>query len=394
MNARQLFFLGIPAGRALYRHWNMQAEAHPSCGAATASRGWRHNKHRGVTRRFATLLLLILVKPASAQGDLVELNARLDPAQGAVPGQRIKLEVTVATPRWFTAGTRIKLPEVPGLILLQNQDFAANATERRGGESWTVQRWSLDVFATRAGSITIPPLQVSVAVSRSPTETYNATLATQPLILSTEIPPALREVESWVASPSVSLRQTIDGALDTYPGAAISRRVTIKATDVMAMLLPRIDTLSDTLLQSYPEPPVLRNSSNRGSLSATRSDSITWIATAPGASVIPGASVHWWNTETGELTTLTTDPLSILISGEAPAAAPSQQDRIQQTVAFTLLLLGALMLWRLLRWGLLRRLTVLWNQVVRHIGRWWVKLTGRVLPGQLNPGGSPGRSRR
>ena len=100
-------------------------------------------------------LLLSLSSVALAEEQLVqlvEISARLIPAEGAVPGQRIKLEVTVATPRWFTAGTRIKLPEVPGLLLLQNQDFAANATERRDGESWTVQRWFIDVFATRPGT--------------------------------------------------------------------------------------------------------------------------------------------------------------------------------------------------------------------------------------------------
>ena len=120
----------------------------------------------GLLWQIAILLWLAAGAVAVPAQDLVEIGARLQPAEGAVPGQRIRLEVTVATPRWFTAGTRIKLPEVPGLILMQNQDFAANATERRGGESWTVQRWSLDVFATRAGAITIPPLQVSVAVSQ------------------------------------------------------------------------------------------------------------------------------------------------------------------------------------------------------------------------------------
>ena len=96
----------------------------------------------GLLWRIAILLWLAAGAVAVPAQDLVEIGARLQPAEGAVPGQRIRLEVTVATPRWFTAGTRIKLPEVPGLILMQNQDFAANATERRGGESWTVQRWS------------------------------------------------------------------------------------------------------------------------------------------------------------------------------------------------------------------------------------------------------------
>ena len=128
--------------------------------------GAQSNRVPGRLWRVVILLWLAAGAVAVPAQDLVEIGARLQPAEGAVPGQRIRLEVTVATPRWFTAGTRIKLPEVPGLILMQNQDFAANATERRGGESWTVQRWSLDVFATRAGAITIPPLQVSVAVSQ------------------------------------------------------------------------------------------------------------------------------------------------------------------------------------------------------------------------------------
>ena len=79
--------------------------------------------------RFATLLtralwLVVLEgvvsSPVVAQqpDDLVEVSAALNPAQGAVPGERVEVEITVATPRWFTAGTRINLPEVPDMVMV------------------------------------------------------------------------------------------------------------------------------------------------------------------------------------------------------------------------------------------------------------------------------------
>ena len=343
--------------------------------------------------RVAILLWLAAGAVAVPAQDLVEIGARLQPAEGAVPGQRIRLEVTVATPRWFTAGTRIKLPEVPGLILMQNQDFAANATERRGGESWTVQRWSLDVFATRAGAITIPPLQVSVAVSQSATQTLNTTLQTQPLIVTTTIPPELEAIDSWVASPSVSLSQSVEGDTDTYPGAAISRKITVKAADVMAMLLPRIETGDAPLLQTYPEPPVLRNRSNRGTLSATRSDRTTWIASTPGSSEIPGVAVHWWNTETKQLRTLSTEAIGISIGGEPPELPVPPRDRVELAVTAAAVLGLVLLMGTLWRLGLHRRIAALWRWALGHCRRGWAVLTGAVLPEQLNPGGSSGPGR-
>ncbi|MDG1065837.1 MAG: hypothetical protein P8O91_06450 [Luminiphilus sp.] len=330
-------------------------------------------------------LLLSLSSFTLAEDQLVEIGARLIPAEGAVPGQRIKLEVTVATPRWFTAGTRIKLPEVPGLLLLQNQDFAANATERRDGESWTVQRWFIDVFATRPGTLIIPPLKVSVSVSKSPSEAVASTLETQALTVITDIPPALVGLKQWVASPSVTLIQTIDGSLDTYLGAAINRRITIKADDVMAMLLPRTTSQSEPLLQMYPEPPVLRNRSNRGSLTASRSDRISWIAGAPGVAEIPGVVVNWWNTESQKLQILTTEPLSISISGELPPRPASKMETAKALFyAATILLLGFLS-WRLIASKQLAPLGKARGLLLQTGQRLWTAVKGSSLPHGLNP---------
>ena len=283
-----------------------------------------------------TALLLSLSMFVVADDPRVEISARLIPAEGAVPGQRIKLEVTVATPRWFTAGTRIKLPEVPGLLLLQNQDFAANASERRNGESWTVQRWFIDVFATKPGTVIIPPLGVSVSVSKSTQETVASKLNTEPLTVTTHIPPELADLKDWVASPSVTLVQTVEGSLDTYLGSAINRRITLKAQDVMAMLLPRTTSENDPLLQMYPE-------------------------------------------------LLTTDPLSISISGELPPKPVSSTETLEALFYAAATLFIGFLGWRLIASRRFSQLRKRCEALLRTGRRLATQLKGSSLPHRLNP---------
>jgi len=90
------------------------------------------------------------------------LASEVQPSQGLVPGQKARLLVEIATDRWFTGGTRIRIPEVPGLVILQTEQFASNASESRRGQSWVVQRWTLDVYAQRPGDFRIPAMRLDV----------------------------------------------------------------------------------------------------------------------------------------------------------------------------------------------------------------------------------------
>ena len=120
-------------------------------------------------------LVLLVAAPLLAAGeedisDLkaaghLQIDASLAPGDNIVPGQKVVLTVKIATDTWFSGGTRISLPEIPGLIILQTEQFASNASESRGGRNWVVQRWSLDVYPQRAGDFTLPPIAARVKVS-------------------------------------------------------------------------------------------------------------------------------------------------------------------------------------------------------------------------------------
>ncbi len=321
-----------------------------------------------------------------------EISASLTPETGAVPGQRMRLTITIATPRWFTGGTRIALPEVPDVVILQNQDFASNASERRGAETWSLQRWTLDVFATRPGRATIPPIDVSVVVSISPSETREMTLTTPPLATNVVIPEELEGLSDWVASPKVSLDQRVDGTEQPFLGGAITRQITVKAQDVMAMMLPQHDVDEAPLLQAYNEPPVLQNRANRGALDAQRRDKTVWIAAAPGATEIPGTTLNWWNTESKTLTVLTTEAIPLTISGELPPRPLSKEDVIRRVIYGLAALLGVAIVVGAWRLGIPQFIYRRIKQLAQLIVRAWAALRAPGLPDRLNPGGSPARS--
>ena len=346
-------------------------------------------------RRYFMLLVLLIHGLASQahSAPTVEIAAQLEPQEGAVPGQRIRLHITVATPRWFTAGTQLSLPEVPGLILLQNQSFASNASEQRAGHNWSLQRWTVDVFATRAGSFLIPPVTAKVATSLEGGLEYQGELTTPPLPLSVVLPPALEGLEHWIASPEVTLTQSIDssGVNDAgLPlGGALTRTLTVTAQDVMAMQLPELATPAPKLVQQYPEPPLLRNRANRGRLSAERRDRSVLIATAPGELSWPGAQLNWWNTDTGELTVLTTEPVTVMLSGEQLTPASSHSISIEPIVDLTVTVILAwlgVLAWRK---GLGARVTRMARVLLRYAQGVWRQHREPGLPERLNPGGNP-----
>ena len=353
--------------------------------------------------RFATILthalwLVVLAGVLSSPGvaqqtdDLVEVSTALNPAQGAVPGERVEVEITVATPRWFTAGTRISLPEVPDLVMVQNQDFAANATEQRSGVSWSIQRWSIDAFATRDGTLRIPPIDVTVAVSQSAAKEFRTTLKTDPLTLTIDLPESLKGLDHWVASPNVTLKQQVEGAGEAYLGSAITRHLTVKAQDVMPMFLPSLDHQRLDLLQTYPQPPVLRNSSNRGRLSAERKETTTWIASAPGSAMIPGVQINWWNTTTRRLEVLNTDSIQFDISGELPPRSLTWQQRLERLLPVLPWLGLAGIILTLALFGYLNRALRYVTAGLDSLYRQWRRWRKPLLADRLNPKGCAGET--
>lgn len=326
-----------------------------------------------------------------AAGQL-QLSTNLVPSEGIVPGQKTSLILEIATDRWFTGGTGISIPEVPGLIILQTEQFASNSSETRGSQSWVVQRWTLDVYPQRAGEFTIPPLQLRVKVNDGESGDVQGELTSPPTNFEVAIPQSLAQAEHWVAAPAFEVRQNFDRPLEgLQTGDAFEQEIVFEAADVMAMMLPTFSPQKLPGLAAYPSPPVLENSSNRGKSGAIRTQRISYVVEAEGEYLLPGQDYFWWDTRRAELKLLSLPATTITVGTGISAAGETSaglEPRQILAVLIGLILLSGIA-WLLKKW--LPRLPL--AQFTSTLSLLWQQLKALrkpALPERLNPGNSAG----
>ncbi|MEJ2531782.1 MAG: BatD family protein [Halioglobus sp.] len=359
--------------------------------------------------RTALLTLLLLCGPACGQlraeeattveelqaDGRLQVASELSPAEGLVPGQHARLLLTVATDRWFSGGTRIVIPEVPGLVILQTEQFASNASENRGGQSWVVQRWTLDVYPQRAGNFVIPPLTLKVKINAGPAVEVEGELTAPAVRFRVSIPAALEQADHWVAAPAYSVSQNFDRPLtDLQIGDAFEREVVFEATGVMAMMLPVFEVTEQAGLAAYPAPPALDNRNNRGETSARRSQRISYVVEAAGDYLLPAREYFWWDTRRNELRLLSLSEQRFSVGGAEPAttggAGLSSVEWLRPLLAWAAGLVAAgLVLWWAWRRLPRERLARLREKLIR-LWVWLAALRKPALPSRLNPGSSAG----
>jgi hypothetical protein len=356
-----------------------------------------------VTRSGAWLCLFALlccaVHPARANPleDLqsegrLQVDADISPDGVLVPGQKLTLNLTIATDRWFTGGTRLGIPEVPGLVILQTEQFASNASENRGGKSWVIQRWSLDVYPQRPGDFTIPPVRLQLQVNNGEAGDVEGELYSPSTSFSTSLPAGLENAEHWVASPDFAVSQQFDRPLENLQvGDAFERDIRFEASEVMAMMLPPFTPDQPEGLAVYPSPPQLENNSNRGQTSAIRSQRVSYVIEQEGVYRLPPREFFWWDTGRSELLLLTLPAVEFTVgSGTATedSSGVSVNKPLLLAVVGTLLVL-ALVAW--LTWNYFPRSTPGWAvSCIATCRELWRQFRNPALPAELNPGSSAG----
>ncbi len=346
-------------------------------------------------RHLAALLALLPALVWAAPADHVQVKAWISPAGPVVPGQKLDLTLELATDRWFTGGARIAIPEVPGLTILQTEQFATNATENRGGTTWVVQRWVLDVYPQRPGSFTVPPIATRVQIDAPEQGPVQLEVVSPALAFEVALPPALQGIAHWVASPAYSVGQQFDKSLAGLAvGDAFERVITLKASDVPAMMLPALEPEQFEGLATYPAPPVLDNSVNRGEVLATREQRVSYVVEAEGRYNLPARDFYWWDTAAGELRLLSLPAVEITVGRGAAVVTGSESRALAFTpwqLALAGLVLGLAFVLAWVGWRLRGLATpVPLRAALDRVADWWRRVRAPGLPRVLNPGSSAG----
>ncbi|MFM2583068.1 BatD family protein [Vibrio campbellii] len=221
--------------------------------------------------------------------------------------EQVILYIEVATPRWFTGGTRIGSVEIPNVIAKQRNQLATNYTERKGGQTWSRQRWEITLYPQASGQFVIPPVAVGVQVSAPDGSKVAGTLYTQPIKFEASIPSGLLSDDSaWFTATKVSVDQKWTTSNDELKvGDAITRTITINAQDSLSVLLPDLLSNDSTAsYQAYPQPNRLDDKQTRGDYQSSRIEESVYVIQQGGEFTLPEHKFQWWNSKSKELETV------------------------------------------------------------------------------------------
>ncbi|MEF1241844.1 BatD family protein [Vibrio campbellii] len=221
--------------------------------------------------------------------------------------EQVILYIEVATPRWFTGGTRIGSVEIPNVIAKQRNQLATNYTERKGGQTWSRQRWEITLYPQASGQFVIPPVAVGVQVSAPDGSKVAGTLYTQPIKFEASMPSGLLSDDSaWFTATKVSVDQKWTMSNDELKvGDAITRTITINAQDSLSVLLPDLLSNDSTAsYQAYPQPNRLDDKQTRGDYQSSRIEESVYVIQQGGEFTLPEHKFQWWNSKSKELETV------------------------------------------------------------------------------------------
>ena len=311
----------------------------------TCAKSWRDGTLSLVA--FGLLGLTTLVSPGA---DAVFGRASLDPTNAWV-GQRVLLYVDVLAADGWAKITVEPDIDVNWGHVIRTESQGTRLSETLNGVAYSGQRYEYSLFPRRAGSLSIPALKLAVAVT-----TYGAgggivehARTTPPLGLDVKLPAGATSGANLVSTSHLKASQVWEPAAsnDFEVGRGLVRSVTVEARDVSAMVFtPLLNNPIDGV-GLYPAQPKLSDQSDRGDLTGTRVEKVTYMFQREGTVVLPPVHVEWFDVTSETLKQETLDGLTVTVTGaatgEVAPAGRTAGTRVASILSFTLG--GAALIW-------------------------------------------------
>jgi hypothetical protein len=255
-------------------------------------------------RLIVSLAVLLLLTMRNAMADPLQGDIRLQTRQEGPfwVGEQIELNLDIWSNGFSFSGQRFLLPEVDGAYLLQVDASTIKLSEQRDGETWQGLRYTIMVYPQKSGRVDIPSFSVEFSAGAGyGSEVTSFQVNTPVLEIEARLPPGVNSRGLLVATRDFNMSfewspdREPDQPLQLKTGDALTLTVRRTAADVPAMIFSPLPDFQIDGLQSYAEAPAVNDSANRGELTGSRSDSVTFICEREGSFEIPAISFQWWD---------------------------------------------------------------------------------------------------
>ncbi|MCP3688483.1 MAG: protein BatD [Gammaproteobacteria bacterium] len=317
-------------------------------------------------RRFSISLVLVLLEFSSVMAaDDIVLRSSAVPEKAWL-GQRVILRIDVLGRDGWTQITSFEDIKIPGAYIMRTHSQGTRLQETIDGASYSGQRYELSIYPQAAGTIKVPPISVEVSTKGQGADANVRQARTPAVTILSDIPAGAEKVRGLISSTQLTAEQNWR-LLDETPqvGDVVERTVNLQAVDISGMAFTPLHHEAIPGVGIYPAQPTVQDSSNRGSLTGSRTEVVTYVFEQAGEVQIPDIEFSWWNlvdnrlehvTLAGRLMHVIAGPGGLTDAGKLPA--PQQKRRY--LVPMAIMLLSLVYLVYFFRKPLLKRWTGWW----------------------------------
>lgn len=287
------------------------------------------------------------------------------PEGDVVVGQPVELRLTVLVPTWMPSAPVYPEFEVPDLMVRLPDRATQPVSEAIGGETWSGTTRGYRLYPLVPGPYVIPAQAMTV--------TYADPDTTQPVTLDLPVasvafravlPEGAEGLDPPIVAQGFEIEQTVEGATDMQVGDALVRRVTARIDGTTAILIPAlVPGAEQGPLRAYPDEPVVTEAENRGVLSGSRAETITYVAQAGGAAELPELRLDWFNLASGRIETARVDAVPVNVAPPPPPPADPRDLVLRAAAVVGLAVIG---------YALLRRVWPSLAHLVSLLRRRWL----------------------
>lgn len=266
-------------------------------------------------------MLLMLMGPALAQAPAPLVRTTLTPAQGAVVGQPIRINVVVLFPEEMPHPPLVSVPAAAGGQILRFQSQATTIRDHVDGQDYVGQNFEFVLFPRRGGEIAIPAPKVTLLDRGG--EPVGVTSG-QPRTLIVSVPPGIDPSSPVLAADRVSATQTWTPdpvGLRLDPGGAIVRTITRRADGVPALGMVDFAFVAPEGVRVYVDAPVIDDRVDRGNVDGRRTDKVTYVFERGGTYELPPLTQPWWSLADKQARAETLPGTSVSVAIAAPPKA-------------------------------------------------------------------------
>ncbi|MEM6887421.1 MAG: hypothetical protein AAF636_04695 [Pseudomonadota bacterium] len=273
------------------------------------------------------LFLLILLWPAHSVAQETPI-VTVDLAETeTILGQPLIVRIKVLVPTFSPSPPEFPTLEAPGLIIRLPERASGPISEQLNGETWSGVQRSYRVYPLRPGAFEIPVQTVRVAYANpGGIEPVAVDLETEAIRFDVTVPAGATDLSPLIIANDFTLTQVLEVPDKFSVGDAIVRTVEASISGTSPILIPQLIARDDpNALRGYPKDPKVTDSEDRGILSGSRNETVSYLGVAPGDAVLPEISFDWFNLQTGMVETAQVDGARITVARAAAPELTNQQ---------------------------------------------------------------------